>query len=77
MKIIQDTVIGLQALAKLAEKLSKDTTSVPIVFKYEDSGQTYMNVNSGNSMILQKQMVSRNIFIVRIRLDRVEEILMI
>jgi hypothetical protein len=53
----QDTVIGLEALAKLAEKLSKDTGSVRIVFKYAGD-QTYMNVNSGNSMILQKQAVS-------------------
>lgn len=50
-------MIGLQALAKLAEKLSRDISSVPIVFKHE-AGQGYMNINSGNSMILQKQMVS-------------------
>ncbi|XP_011686942.1 PREDICTED: CD109 antigen-like isoform X7 [Wasmannia auropunctata] len=54
----QDTVIGLQALAKLAEKLSKDTNSVRIAFKYgEEEGQGYMNINSGNSMILQKQIL--------------------
>jgi len=52
-------VIGLQALAKLAEKLSKDTSSVQIEFKYE-KGQNYININSGNSMILQKQIVSLN-----------------
>ncbi|CAL1684749.1 unnamed protein product [Lasius platythorax] len=53
----QDTVIGLQALAKLAEKLSKDTSSVRIAFKYGKEGQGYMNINSGNSMILQKQIL--------------------
>ncbi|XP_070523106.1 CD109 antigen isoform X3 [Cardiocondyla obscurior] len=53
----QDTVIGLQALAKLAEKLSKDTSSVRISFKHGDEGQSYINVNSGNSMILQKQIL--------------------
>ncbi|GAB1860997.1 CD109 antigen [Camponotus japonicus] len=53
----QDTVIGLQALAKLAEKLSKDTSSVRIAFKYGRDGQGYMNINSGNSMILQKQIL--------------------
>lgn len=50
-------MIGLQALAKLAEKLSKDTSSVRIAFKYE-KGQNYININSANSMILQKHIVS-------------------
>lgn len=50
-------MIGLQALAKLAEKLSKDTSSVRIAFKYGRDGQGYMNINSGNSMILQKQIL--------------------
>jgi len=46
-------------LAKLAEKLSKNTNSVRIAFKYgKEEGQGYMNINSGNSMILQKQIVS-------------------
>ncbi|XP_077268198.1 thioester-containing protein 1 allele S3 isoform X2 [Temnothorax americanus] len=53
----QDTVIGLQALAKLAEKLSKDTSSVRIAFKHDKEGQNYININSGNSMILQKQIL--------------------
>ncbi|XP_029178168.1 CD109 antigen-like isoform X2 [Nylanderia fulva] len=53
----QDTVIGLQALAKLAEKLSKDTSSVRIEFKYGEEGQGYMNINSGNSMILQNKIL--------------------
>ncbi|XP_011158223.1 CD109 antigen isoform X2 [Solenopsis invicta] len=52
----QDTVIGLQALAKLAEKLSKDASSVRIAFKHEE-GQGYININGGNSMILQKQIL--------------------
>jgi len=57
-EIIQDTVTGLQALAKLAEKLSKNTNSVRIAFKYDkEEGQSYMNINSDNSMILQKQIV--------------------
>jgi CD109 antigen len=52
----QDTVIGLEALANLAEKLSKDTSSVRVAFKYLE-GQSYININSGNSMILQKQIL--------------------
>ncbi|XP_032689989.1 CD109 antigen-like isoform X2 [Odontomachus brunneus] len=57
----QDTVIGLQALAKLAEKLSSDPSSIPnvrLMFKHEE-GQGYMNINSGNSMILQKQILPK------------------
>ncbi|XP_011051552.1 PREDICTED: CD109 antigen-like isoform X2 [Acromyrmex echinatior] len=55
----QDTVIGLQALAKLAEKLSKDTSSVEITYKYgEGEGQEgYMNIRGDNSIILQKKML--------------------
>ncbi|KYN03797.1 hypothetical protein ALC62_05309 [Cyphomyrmex costatus] len=55
----QDTVIGLQALAKLAEKLSKNTSSVQVMYKYgEGEGQgSYMNIHSDNSMILQKKML--------------------
>ncbi|KAG5334656.1 CD109 protein, partial [Acromyrmex heyeri] len=55
----QDTVIGLQALAKLAEKLSKDTSSVEITYKYgEGEGQGgYMNIRGDNSIILQKKML--------------------
>ncbi|XP_020282986.1 CD109 antigen-like isoform X2 [Pseudomyrmex gracilis] len=53
----QDTVIGLQALAKLAEKISKDAGSVQIAFKYGQDGETQMNINKGNSMILQKQIL--------------------
>ncbi|KYN22068.1 hypothetical protein ALC57_05544 [Trachymyrmex cornetzi] len=55
----QDTVIGLQALAKLAEKLSKNTSSVEIMYKYDEGeGQGgYMNIRGDNSIILQKKML--------------------
>ncbi|XP_067205128.1 thioester-containing protein 1 allele R1-like isoform X2 [Linepithema humile] len=54
----QDTVIGLQALAKLAEKLSKDTNSVRVTFEQGENGnKTYMSINSATSMILQKQIL--------------------
>ncbi|XP_072743357.1 thioester-containing protein 1 allele R1 isoform X2 [Anoplolepis gracilipes] len=53
----QDTVIGLQALAKLAEKLSKDAGSVRISFKYGKDGQGNININSDNSMVLQKHVL--------------------
>ncbi|XP_018316792.1 CD109 antigen isoform X2 [Mycetomoellerius zeteki] len=55
----QDTVIGLQALAKLAEKLSKNTSTVQITYKYGEgeSQGGYMNIRDDNFMILQKKML--------------------
>jgi len=54
-------VIGLQALAKLAEKLSKDTNSVRVTFEHGENGdETYMSINSATSMILQKHIVRWN-----------------
>lgn len=61
----QDTVIGIQALAKLGEKLITknndiQNNNISVTFAYEGGGQSQMNINSDNSMILQKQMVSLN-----------------
>jgi len=51
-------VIGLQALAKLAEKLPRETNSVRVTFEPGENGnKTYMSINSATSMILQKQIV--------------------
>ncbi|XP_076245134.1 thioester-containing protein 1 allele R1 isoform X2 [Calliopsis andreniformis] len=55
----QDTVIGIQALAKLGEKLATRNNAVSITFMYEGGGQTHMNINPDNSMILQKQVLPR------------------
>ncbi|XP_078044260.1 thioester-containing protein 1 allele R1 isoform X2 [Augochlora pura] len=55
----QDTVIGIQALAKLGEKLASKSNAISITFMYEGGGQSQMNINSDNSMILQKHGLPR------------------
>lgn len=51
-------------MAKLGEKLITknndiQNNNISVTFAYEE-GQNQMNINSDNSMILQKQMVSLN-----------------
>ncbi|XP_043259825.1 CD109 antigen-like isoform X1 [Colletes gigas] len=62
----QDTVIGIQALAKLGEKLASKNNSISITFMYEGGGQSHMNINPDNSMILQKQVLPRKVRLVNI-----------
>ncbi|XP_058816280.1 thioester-containing protein 1 allele R1-like, partial [Topomyia yanbarensis] len=50
----QDTVVGLQALAKLAAKISSKNSDVTIVASFNDNQQKEMKVNAENKMILQK-----------------------
>nr|XP_029708913.1 CD109 antigen-like isoform X3 [Aedes albopictus] len=50
----QDTVVGLQALAKLAAKISTKNNDVTIVVTYNENQQKEMKVNADNNMILQK-----------------------
>ncbi|XP_053692791.1 thioester-containing protein 1 allele R1-like isoform X3 [Sabethes cyaneus] len=50
----QDTVVGLQALAKLAAKISSANNDVTIVATFNENQQREMQVNAGNGMILQK-----------------------
>lgn len=50
----QDTVVGLQALAKLAAKISSKNNDVTIVVTYNDNQQREIKVNSENNLILQK-----------------------
>ncbi|XP_021702196.1 CD109 antigen isoform X5 [Aedes aegypti] len=50
----QDTVVGLQALAKLAAKISSKNNDVTIVVTYNENQQKEMKINSENNMILQK-----------------------
>ncbi|XP_046746805.1 CD109 antigen-like isoform X2 [Diprion similis] len=57
----QDTVIGIYALSKLSEKISSKNSNIAISFVYEDGGQTNININPGNNMILQKHMLPRKI----------------
>lgn len=55
----QDTVIGLYALAKLAEKIASPNVDMQIHFNYNTgtSAQTTININPQKSMILQKNEV--------------------
>ncbi|KAK9304587.1 hypothetical protein QLX08_004027 [Tetragonisca angustula] len=62
----QDTVIGIQALANLGEKLVTKTNAISITFMYEGGGQSQMNINSDNSMILQKQVLPKKTRLINI-----------
>ncbi|XP_023714120.1 CD109 antigen isoform X3 [Cryptotermes secundus] len=50
----QDTVIGLQALAKLAERVSSMSVDISVSFLYPGGSPTYFKINRANSMIVQK-----------------------
>nr|CAD7195115.1 unnamed protein product [Timema douglasi] len=51
----QDTVIGIYALAKLAESISSGSADIGINFSHQGGNPVTMKVNRGNAMILQKQ----------------------
>lgn len=50
----QDTVVGLQALAKLAAKVSAPNSHIDIKLSHDHGTPTTLSVNAANSMILQK-----------------------
>lgn len=50
----QDTVVGLQALEKLAAKVSAPNSHIDIKVSHEHGTPTTLSVNAANSMILQK-----------------------
>lgn len=49
----QDTVLGLQALARFAERISRKDSNVQIVVSAENTNQTFLNVHKDNALILQ------------------------
>lgn len=51
-------MIGIHALAKLGEKLATKDNNVAITFTYENGGQSQININPSNVMILQKHTVN-------------------
>lgn len=57
----QDTVVGLQALSKFAEKISSKDSNVRITIGYGDNAEANMNVNADNAIILQKYEVKVNL----------------
>lgn len=56
----QDTVVGLQALSKLAMKIYVPNSKVDILIKYNGNVETQMNVNAANALILQKYELPSN-----------------
>ena len=50
----QDTIVGLQALSKLAKKIYVPNSRVDISLQYNDATTANLNVNEGNALILQK-----------------------
>lgn len=49
----QDTIVGLQALSKFAERVSAASNNVRISIKYNENVESQINVNAENSLILQ------------------------
>ena len=49
----QDTVVGLAALAKFAERISSKDSNVQIVVTAKDTNETHINVNKENALIFQ------------------------
>lgn len=49
----QDTVLGLAALAKFAERISSKDSNVQIVVSAADTNETHINVSRENALILQ------------------------
>lgn len=53
----QDTVVGLQALAKYAMKISAPSNNVDIKVKYGEGVESRINVNQDNALVLQSYEV--------------------
>lgn len=50
----QDTVVGLQALSKLATKIYVPNSKIDITLKHDKGAPSTLNVNEQNALILQK-----------------------
>uniref|UniRef100_A0A2M4BA09 TEP1-F n=1 Tax=Anopheles marajoara TaxID=58244 RepID=A0A2M4BA09_9DIPT len=50
----QDTVVGLEALAKMATKFSSDDINITMEMKTDQGVQRNFNVNKDNALVLQK-----------------------
>ncbi|XP_035781248.1 CD109 antigen-like isoform X2 [Anopheles albimanus] len=50
----QDTVVGLEALAKIAAKFSSDDLNITMVVKTDQAVQRSFNVDKDNALVLQK-----------------------
>jgi CD109 antigen len=56
----QDTVVGLQALAKFAEKISAGEQNVQITVGFREGAEHNINVNRENSLVLQSYELPPN-----------------
>lgn len=61
----QDTVVGIQALAKFAEKISSKDRSVNVTVKYTDKDEHIINVNENNAVVLQSYDVIEDKFYIQ------------
>ncbi|KAE8741724.1 Thioester-containing protein [Frankliniella occidentalis] len=57
----QDTVVGLRALASMAELISFPLGDMTVRFKHRGRGEATMAVNSKTSMVLQKEELPRDV----------------
>ncbi|XP_049951328.1 CD109 antigen-like isoform X5 [Schistocerca serialis cubense] len=57
----QDTVVGLHALAQLAQHINSRSTSMAVNITYQNGGSVIFNINRQNSMILQKRELSSKV----------------
>lgn len=62
----QDTVVGLQALAKLGERLSARVKNIQVVAKYDETNEIRMNVTSENDFIFQQYLLPSSVRKVKI-----------
>lgn len=56
----QDTVLGLQALAKYAERIATKEHNVQIAITSSDANETHITVNAENALVLQTFEVIRD-----------------
>ncbi|KAG5667283.1 hypothetical protein PVAND_015269 [Polypedilum vanderplanki] len=58
----QDTVVGLQALSRLATRIyvPNSEISITVKSKSDNKAQAQMTLNAGNALVLQKQELSSN-----------------
>lgn len=57
----QDTVVGLYALAQLAQHINARSTRMAVNISYHNGGSVTFNINRQNSMILQKRELSSKV----------------
>lgn len=62
----QDTIVGLEALANFAAKISSKDTKIKIEAKTEPATNLYFDINRDNALVLQSQKIPSDTKTVRI-----------